>query len=91
MMNTEFLLQAESHMLQLRTNVDRARVIMGDIMSRYFHDITNDPNTEDGKKWIAHGFNANGIRAGIVEDAVFYIDEALKDLETIFASLEGGQ
>lgn len=91
MNKNDFILQAEGPMVQMRTNIDRARVIIGDIMSRYFQDLTNNPNTEEGKKFIVHGFKPYGIRSGIVEDSLYCIDEALKELELIMEALEKEQ
>ena len=88
MSNQELLLQIEEPMIHLRTNIDRARVIMGDLMTRYFQDLTNDPTTNEGRKWIAHGFKPYGIRAGVVEDALFSIDEQLSALEQIISQIE---
>lgn len=87
MNNKELYLEAEGPMIQIRTHIDRARVIMGDLMTRYFQDVMNDPDTEEGRKWIARGFKPYGIRAGIIEDAVFVIDEAFKELEMIMEKL----
>ena len=87
MINNDFMIQTEEPMLQLRTNIDRARIVMGDLMTRYFQDLTNDPNTEEGRKWIAHGFKPYGIRAGIVEDALFAIEESVKELEALLETI----
>lgn len=82
MTKTELLLQIEEPMLNLRTQLNHARVIMDDLMQRYFHDLSNDPNTDEGRMWIAHYFKSNVARAEIVEDAICTMDAELSALES---------
>lgn len=83
MTETELLLQIEEPMLNLRTQLNHARVIMGDLMQRYFHDLSNDPDTDEGRRWIAHDFKTSAIRAEIVEDAICTMDAELRAIELL--------
>ena len=83
MNNQELLLQIEEPLLQIRTQINHARVIMQDIMIGYFHDIDKNPNTDEGRMWIARAFKPTCYRAEIVEDAICQIDAELQALELI--------
>ena len=90
MSTNEVLLQIEDPLVQMRMQINRARLIMRDLMMGYFHAVDKQP-AGDSAPLEALSFRENTIRAEIIEDALYYMNEQLQALELIREQIEKGQ
>ena len=80
----EVLLQIEDPLVQMRMYINRARLIMRDMMMDYFHDVGHQTaHSGDAAPLEVLGFKESTIRAEIIEDALYYMEKQLHTLETI--------
>lgn len=82
MSTNDVLLQIEDPLVQMRMQINRARLMMRELMMQYFHAVDMQPD-EDSALLEAQSFRESTIRAEIVEDVLYYMDEQLQALELI--------
>lgn len=90
MSTNDVLLQIEDPLVQMRMQINRARLMMHDLMMQYFHAVDKQPD-EDSALLEAKSFRESTIRAEIIEDALYYMDEQLKDLELVLDQITSHQ
>jgi len=90
MSTNDVLLQIEDPLVQMRMQINRARLMMRDLMMQYFHAVDKQPD-EKSALLEAQSFRESTIRAEIVEDALYYMNEQLKALELVQEQIEKGQ
>lgn len=71
----------EEPVLQLRMKLDAARLLMGDQLERYYHNLDLDANTETGRLFIVRDFKTARIRAQAINDMLYDIECQLKAIE----------
>lgn len=82
MSTNDVLLQIEDPLVQMRMQINRARLMMRDLMMQYFHAVDKQPD-EKSALLKAKSFQESTIRAEIIEDALYYMDEQLQALELV--------
>ena len=84
MSTNDVLLQIEDPLVQMRMQINRARLIMRDLMMNYFHDVGHqEARSRDAAPLEVLAFQESTIRAEIIEDALYYMDEQLQALELV--------
>lgn len=83
----EMLRLAEDSMTQLRMYFDRAKYTMQDVSDTYFQMNATPDNPRDWWK-IVYEFKRNSVRAEIIEDALWHVEQAIQMLEETFKSME---